>query len=146
MAKRVVFTGGSGKAGKHVVPYLVDRGHEVLNVDLAPTILAAAGVPAPARMQGRDISPLYLAARPPAWRTEFFYEHAIIQRVDFIPASEALVRKDWKYFYWPDFKREQLFHVSADPLEEHDLIAGPAQAARLAEMRTRFAELKAAAR
>lgn len=36
MAKRVVFTGGSGKAGKHVVPYLVDHGVEVLNVDLVP--------------------------------------------------------------------------------------------------------------
>jgi UDP-glucose 4-epimerase len=36
MAKRIVFTGGSGKAGRHVVPYLVGRGHEVLNVDLTP--------------------------------------------------------------------------------------------------------------
>ena len=34
--KRVVFTGGSGKAGRHVVPYLLDKGHEVLNVDLMP--------------------------------------------------------------------------------------------------------------
>lgn len=36
MSKRVVFTGGSGKAGRHVVPYLVGRGHTVLNVDLKP--------------------------------------------------------------------------------------------------------------
>jgi UDP-glucose 4-epimerase len=36
MAKRIVFTGGTGKAGRHVVPYLVGRGHEVLNVDLQP--------------------------------------------------------------------------------------------------------------
>lgn len=36
MAKRIVFTGGSGKAGRHVVPYLTARGHEVLNVDLVP--------------------------------------------------------------------------------------------------------------
>lgn len=33
---RVLFTGGSGKAGRHVVGYLVDQGHEVLNVDLTP--------------------------------------------------------------------------------------------------------------
>jgi len=31
---RIVFTGGSGKAGRHVVPYLVDQGHKVLNLDL----------------------------------------------------------------------------------------------------------------
>lgn len=36
MAKRIIFTGGSGKAGRHVVPYLKDKGHEVLNLDLVP--------------------------------------------------------------------------------------------------------------
>ena len=117
-----------------------------LNVDLAPTILAAAGIPAPPRMQGRDLAQLYLAAPKPAWRTEFFYEHAIITSTNRIPASQALVRKDWKYFYWPDFKTEQLFDLRTDPMEENDLIANPAQTRRLAEMRQRFAELKAAAK
>ncbi|GAA0775264.1 NAD(P)-dependent oxidoreductase [Roseibium denhamense] len=35
-AKRILFTGGSGKAGKHVIAYLLDKGHRVLNVDLTP--------------------------------------------------------------------------------------------------------------
>ena len=34
--KRIFFTGGSGKAGKHVVPYLLAQGHRVMNVDLKP--------------------------------------------------------------------------------------------------------------
>ena len=38
---RVFFTGGSGKAGKHVVPYLVEQGHRVLNFDRVP--LGASG-------------------------------------------------------------------------------------------------------
>ena len=42
MGKRIVFTGGSGKAGRHVVPYLLDKGHKVLNVDRA--VLDVAGV------------------------------------------------------------------------------------------------------
>jgi nucleoside-diphosphate-sugar epimerase len=33
---RILFTGGSGKAGRHVVPYLMARGHRVLNLDLTP--------------------------------------------------------------------------------------------------------------
>ena len=33
---RVLFTGGTGKAGKHVIPYLLEQGHRVLNVDLKP--------------------------------------------------------------------------------------------------------------
>jgi len=36
MALRILFTGGSGKAGRHVVPYLLERGHRVVNVDLTP--------------------------------------------------------------------------------------------------------------
>lgn len=36
MGKRVVFTGGSGKVGRYVVPYLLSRGHKVLNLDLVP--------------------------------------------------------------------------------------------------------------
>ncbi|NTS33052.1 NAD(P)-dependent oxidoreductase [Phyllobacterium sp. BT25] len=34
MKKRIVFTGGAGKAGRHVIPYLVEHGYEVLNIDL----------------------------------------------------------------------------------------------------------------
>lgn len=34
--KRILFTGGSGKAGKHVIPYLLDKGYRVMNVDLNP--------------------------------------------------------------------------------------------------------------
>lgn len=33
---RILFTGGAGKAGRHVVPYLQAAGHSVLNVDLVP--------------------------------------------------------------------------------------------------------------
>ncbi|WP_414660329.1 sulfatase family protein [Horticoccus sp. 23ND18S-11] len=116
-----------------------------LNVDLAPTFLAAAGIKAPPRMQGRDLSPLYLAARKPDWRTEFFYEHATIRSIDFIPSSKALVRKDVKYLYWPDFKHEELFDLKADPEETENLAGKPENAARLAELRARFAELKQAA-
>ena len=38
--KRIFFTGGSGKAGKHVIPYLLNQGHRVMNVDLVPLICA----------------------------------------------------------------------------------------------------------
>ncbi len=36
MKKRILFTGGSGKAGRHAVPYLVEAGYEVHNLDLVP--------------------------------------------------------------------------------------------------------------
>ena len=30
---RILFTGGSGKAGKHSINYLVEHGHSLLNID-----------------------------------------------------------------------------------------------------------------
>lgn len=36
MKKRILFTGGSGKAGRHVIPWLIDKGYEVHNIDLVP--------------------------------------------------------------------------------------------------------------
>jgi nucleoside-diphosphate-sugar epimerase len=34
--KRIVFTGGSGTAGRHVIAKLLEYVHEILNVDLKP--------------------------------------------------------------------------------------------------------------
>ena len=121
-------------------------GRFALNIDLAPTILAVAGIEAPERMQGRDLGALYSGVEVNDWRTEFFYEHAVHRNKDFIPASEALVRKGWKYFYWPDFEREQLFHIKEDPFEENDVVGDEANAEMLNEMRVRFKELKEEAR
>ena len=117
-----------------------------LNVDLAPTILRFAGYEPPSVMQGRDLSELYLKENVTDWRKEFFYEHPTLKNKDFIPGSQALVRKDWKYFYWPDFDREQLFHIAEDSTEQNDLAADPKHAEKLAEMRARFKELKEAAK
>ncbi|WP_395775363.1 NAD-dependent epimerase/dehydratase family protein [Agrobacterium pusense] len=36
MKKRILFTGGSGKAGRHVIPSLIGKGYEVHNIDLVP--------------------------------------------------------------------------------------------------------------
>jgi len=39
---RILFTGGSGKAGRHVVTHLVSQGHRVLNLDLVPSNIEGA--------------------------------------------------------------------------------------------------------
>ena len=120
------------------------NGDFVLNVDIAPTILAAANVAAPKTMQGRDFAPLYREAKKPdiPWRDDFFYEHPIILSKDRIPSSQALVRHDAKYILWPDFKDEELFDLEADPQEQKNLIADPAREKQLTEMKQRFATLK----
>ena len=38
---RILFTGGSGKAGRHAIEYLLNAGHKVLNLDKTPLDLPA---------------------------------------------------------------------------------------------------------
>lgn len=111
------------------------RDEFALNLDVAPTIVAAAGLAVPSVMQGRDLGPLYLAARPPAWRDEFFYEHPTITSRDRIPSSQGVIRRDWKYIEWPEFDFVQLFDLGRDPGELVNLAGQPAYAARQAGLR-----------
>jgi arylsulfatase A-like enzyme len=117
-----------------------------LNVDLAPTILAAAGLPAPAGMQGVDFSRLYLSEpavrATTAWRDDFYYEHPTIQSKDFIPSSEAVVSRSAKYIRWPEFGLEQYFDLVRDPREERDRAADTNEARAVEHLRTRLAELR----
>jgi len=113
----------------------VRRGQFALNLDVAPTLVAAAGLAVPAAMQGRDLSPLYLKARAPAWRDEFFYEHPTVTNRDRIPSSQAVVRKDWKYVEWPEFGFRQLFDLRNDQGELRNLAGQPAHASRELKLR-----------
>lgn len=124
-----------------------------LNIDLAETILGAAGVKPSVMMQGRDISDIYLpsnekneyhdtasVAKEP-WREEFFYEFPSPDEV-YIPSSTALVRKSWKYIHWIEADREQLFDLKNDPLEMNDLYNSTDAAPVLDRLRDRHDQMK----
>jgi len=92
-----------------------------LNIDLAETILGAAGLKPSPYMQGRDIADLYLERRGNAqnvpWREDFYYEFPI----DY-PDSTALVTRKWKYVRYRGMKHQQLFDLENDPYELRDLM------------------------
>lgn len=117
-----------------------------LNIDVAPTLVAAAGQPVPSGMQGRDLSPLYLSGRAPAWRDEFFYEHPTITRRERIPSSRAVVRRDWKYVEWPEYGYRQLFDLRVDPGEVRNLVDEPAYARRASQLNATLSTLQSRAR
>jgi len=114
-----------------------------LNVDLAETILGAAGLGPDPVMQGRDISDLYLKSdreREP-WRQEFYYEFPGKNK-KILPSSNAVVRHDFKYFHYPQWNVEHLFNIKDDPFEENDLISDPKYADIVKEMKARYAEMQ----
>jgi arylsulfatase A-like enzyme len=112
----------------------------VLNVDIAPTFCALAGVKPPAVMQGRDFTPLLRGETPAGWRTDFLYQFKWSSEI--IPASEGVCSKDWKYIRWLSGNAEELFDLRKDPHEQNDLSRDPAHLADLTRLRARLAELK----
>ncbi len=114
------------------------RGNEAtpmaLNIDVAPTVLSMAGIPAPDPVQGRDLTPLLAGERPP-WREDWYFEHLFEHPG--IPRSEGVRTERWKYFRWldQDPMPEELYDLRADPLEKQNLADDPAHADNLASMR-----------
>lgn len=117
--------------------------HEfVLNIDIAPTIMAAVGETIPEAVQGQDFSALYLNKTPQAWRQDFYYEHPVINKISFIPSSEALVTHTDKYIYWPDYQYEEYYDLRKDRSEMHNQINNKKYQKEIELARNRMAELK----
>jgi arylsulfatase A-like enzyme len=121
------------------------RRQMALNIDVAPTILALAGVPVPAGMQGADLQPLLREAAAQG-REDWYYEHVYTPGPGRrpIPKSEGVRTMRWKYIRYtePQPPVEQLFDLAADPREEKDLSNNPANAQMLATLRSRCDEYR----
>lgn len=106
------------------------------NIDMAPTILALAGVAIPDNIDGVSLVPALENAKPiPRQSIALLnlWGNREIQEL-------SVVTKDWKYIYWSYESEtmkptEELFHVAEDRLEMKNLAADPAHAAQLARMR-----------
>ena len=112
-----------------------------LNIDVAPTLLELAGLPAPTAMQGRSLVDL-AAGRDVPWRGDFFYEHPFVHAL--IPQSEGIRTERWKYVRYIDEDPpvEELYDLKADPLEEHNLAAVTEHVGQLKALRARWSELR----
>lgn len=115
-----------------------NEGAMTLNIDFAPTMLELAGLTAPAGMQGRSLIPLIKNRPSPDWRTEFFYEHHFAPNI--IPPSEGVRTERWSYIRWMDEKPviEELYDLTTDSLEGHNLSADAEYAKTLGALRTRW--------
>jgi arylsulfatase A-like enzyme len=104
----------------------------VANIDLAPTFLALAGLRIPNSMQGRSLVPLVLGQSPADWRAS---DHNPAAHFGERTATHKLI------YYWKKDAYE-LFDLTADPSEQHNLLYAPDEAAK-PEVAEKFAELKA---
>ncbi len=87
--------------------------------DIAPTLMEVAGADIPETVDGRSLLPL-MRGESPAWRPWLHLEHTFAAP-DRNIAHQTLTDGAWKYVWLTDSGREQLFDLTADPQELHDL-------------------------
>lgn len=118
----------------------------VANLDLAPTFLGLAGLAIPDSMQGRSLVPLLRGESPANWRTSIYYryyhdpgDHNTAAHLGVRTATHKLI------YYWKKDAYE-LFDLTKDPTEQHNLLfdqaAEPAVAAKFAELKAEIARLQ----
>lgn len=121
----------------------------VSNLDIAPTVLTAAGLDVSPALQGHNLLS-YIEDEKAPGPDYLFLEHDTGSESDGrpLPRVEGVRTADWKYARYKDTDPaiEELFDLTADPVEEVNLVSSPAHAERLAEMRALFTKAKAEAR
>jgi arylsulfatase A-like enzyme len=124
-------------------PWLVPAGsrpsESVLNLDLTRTVLALANAPAPDSLEGRDLLTLF-DANVPSWREDWVYVGAHLPGKK--PPILAVRTSTTKYvIYLEEPVEEELFDLSTDPDERHNLAGDPEARDRLTGMRARLKRL-----
>ena len=94
-----------------------------LNLDIAPTLLEAAGIPVPANMHGRSLLPL-LKGGARDWRTEFVYEYLWERDYPQTPTVIGLRTDRYSFMqYHGVWDLDELYDLERDPKQMNNLLA-----------------------
>lgn len=99
-------------------------GRPVDYTSIYPTLCTLAGLPLPAHLDGRDISPL-LKNPKAAWDAAAITTHGF--------KNHTVRTEGWRYIRYENGD-EELYDEAADPLEYTNLATKPEHAARKAEL------------
>jgi arylsulfatase A-like enzyme len=110
-----------------------------LNIDIAPTILAMAGITPPKTIQGIDLISLVENKIPE--REDFFYQYYFLGGPR-LPREEGVVTKDFKYMNFIEHDAEELFEIQHDPHETINLVNDSHYKTKLQALRVRYKHLK----
>ena len=115
----------------------------VQNLDYAPTLLEAAGIPIPSDMQGESLLPLF-RGQEEAWdRESVYYHYYEYPAVHMVKRHYGIVTKEYKlaHFYY-DVDEWELYDRLKDPQEMNNVYNDPAYAETVKDLKEKLADLR----
>ena len=112
---------------------------QVLNIDLAPSILDICSAPPLPKVHGRSFKPL-LAGRTRNWRKSWYYEYNYEKQFPYTPNVRGVRTDRWKYVHYPhgdggpDRHMAELYDLKNDPGEKNNLFHNPKYADKVFEL------------
>ena len=114
----------------------------VINVDFAPTLLAAAGLPVPADVQGRSFLPLLKGETPADWRTSMYYRYYHYPMHHKVQPHYGVRTEKHKLIYFNKIDEWELYDLTKDPREVKNVYADPANAELVKKLKEELYRLK----
>ena len=112
----------------------------VANIDIAPTLLEAAGLRAPKHMAGKSFIAL-AQGRTAGWRDGLLYEYYWERNFPQTPTMHALRGQRYKYIHYHGvWDTDELYDLLDDPLETTNLIFRETHQATIKQMNQRLFE------
>jgi len=112
------------------------------NLDYAPTMLDACGVPVPDDMQGASLVPLLKGETPADWRKSVYYHYYEHPAVHMVHRHYGVRTDRYKLIYFYTLDEWELFDLDKDPHELRSVYADPAYAKTVADLKTELERLR----
>ncbi len=114
----------------------------ILNVDFAPTLLAAAGREVPADMQGRSFVSLLEGCTPADWRTSMYYRYYHYPQHHRVQPHYGVRTDRYKLIYFNKLDQWELYDLESDPHELKNVYSDPARAGTVKRLKAELYRLK----
>lgn len=114
----------------------------VSNLDFAETFLDAAGVDAPADMQGESLVPIFKGENPEDWRESFYYHYYEFPGAHSVARHYGVTDGNHKLIHYYQLGEWELFDLAKDPDELNSVYGNEAYAEKEAELKVELDRLQ----
>jgi arylsulfatase A-like enzyme len=114
----------------------------VLNVDFAPTMLAAAGETVPGDIQGRSFLPILRGEQPADWRKSMYYRYYHYPMHHQVQPHYGVRTEKHKLIYFNKLDQWELYDLEKDPREMRNVASDLAYADVLKQLKEELTRLK----